>query len=199
MPAQPRPLGFPIANPICRPPFPHSPSARRTGFWQPNSLQPFTLPHLLPSTHLHPCPQRVFQLGVGGGMKGGCNVWRALRHVDGSKHRAWAHLEGKPLTEADLPRGIDKDVVRWAISELWISVGKLRERARGLTAAGCDWQGHGQAWSGCPEGPCVACFWVWPPALQLGGCCACNQRPHARRTLDARWDGSAGTHALGCR
>ncbi|PNH05321.1 3-ketoacyl-CoA synthase 9 [Tetrabaena socialis] len=56
--------------------------------------------------------QRVFQLGVGGGMKGGCNVWRALRDVDGSKHSAWAHFAGKRLTEADLPRGIDKDVVR---------------------------------------------------------------------------------------
>ncbi|KXZ47999.1 hypothetical protein GPECTOR_31g363 [Gonium pectorale] len=56
--------------------------------------------------------QRIFQLGVGGGMKGGCNVWRALRNVDGSKHKAWQHLMGRPLTEADLPRGIEKDVVR---------------------------------------------------------------------------------------
>ncbi len=60
----------------------------------------------------------MFQLGVGGGMKGGCNVWRALRNVDGSKHRAWAHLEGKPLTEADLPRGIDNDVVRWVMGSV---------------------------------------------------------------------------------
>ncbi|KAG2486089.1 hypothetical protein HYH03_015290 [Edaphochlamys debaryana] len=56
--------------------------------------------------------QRVFQLGVGGGMKGGANVWRALRDVDGSGHAAWAHLRGRRITEADLPRGIDKDVCR---------------------------------------------------------------------------------------
>ncbi|GIL63203.1 hypothetical protein Vafri_17330 [Volvox africanus] len=56
--------------------------------------------------------ERIFQLGVGGGMKGGCNVWRALRDVDGSVHVAWGHLAGKKITEADLPRGIDKDVIR---------------------------------------------------------------------------------------
>lgn len=61
---------------------------------------------------LHALIQRVFQLGVGGGMKGGCNVWRALRDVDGSAHTAWWHLQGRPITEEDLPRGIDKDVVR---------------------------------------------------------------------------------------
>ncbi|EFJ47012.1 hypothetical protein VOLCADRAFT_61822 [Volvox carteri f. nagariensis] len=56
--------------------------------------------------------ERVLQLGVGGGMKGGCNVWLALRDVDGSKHTAWQHLEGRRIQEAELPRGIDKDVVR---------------------------------------------------------------------------------------
>ncbi|MEW5300762.1 MAG: hypothetical protein WDW36_003669 [Sanguina aurantia] len=53
--------------------------------------------------------QRVFQLGVGGGVKGGANVWRALKDIPAgsTNHTAWAHLVGKGLTEADLPRGID--------------------------------------------------------------------------------------------
>lgn len=39
-------------------------------------------------------------------MKAGINMWRALRPVK-SMHPAWAHLQDKPLTEADLPRAID--------------------------------------------------------------------------------------------
>eukprot|EP00198_Chlamydomonas_reinhardtii_P002901 XP_001692237.1 predicted protein [Chlamydomonas reinhardtii] len=44
--------------------------------------------------------------------QGGCNVWRALRDVDGSSHTAWRHLGGRRLSEAELPRGITRDVVR---------------------------------------------------------------------------------------
>ncbi|PNW84282.1 hypothetical protein CHLRE_04g228150v5 [Chlamydomonas reinhardtii] len=65
--------------------------------------------------------QRVFQLGVGGGMKGGCNVWRALRDVDGSSHTAWRHLGGRRLSEAELPRGITRDVVRHARAEEFLA------------------------------------------------------------------------------
>ncbi|KAI8472024.1 MAG: FAE1/Type III polyketide synthase-like protein-domain-containing protein [Monoraphidium minutum] len=49
----------------------------------------------------------VMQIGMGGGMKAGVNVWRALRD-NRSVHAAWRHLMHKPLTEADLPRGIDE-------------------------------------------------------------------------------------------
>ncbi|KAG2452218.1 hypothetical protein HYH02_003248 [Chlamydomonas schloesseri] len=65
--------------------------------------------------------QRVFQLGVGGGMKGGCNVWRALRDVDGSAHTAWRHLGGRRISEAELPRGITRDVVRHARAEEFLA------------------------------------------------------------------------------
>lgn len=45
------------------------------------------------------------QVGMGGGMKAGVNVWRALRN-NSVVHRAWEHLKDCPLTEADLPRAI---------------------------------------------------------------------------------------------
>eukprot|EP00878_Enallax_costatus_P023368 GHUV01024854.1.p2 GENE.GHUV01024854.1~~GHUV01024854.1.p2 ORF type:complete len:106 (+),score=42.30 GHUV01024854.1:689-1006(+) len=43
---------------------------------------------------------------MGGGMKAGVNIWRALRH-NSVVHPAWRHLADKPLTEADLPRAIE--------------------------------------------------------------------------------------------
>ena len=51
----------------------------------------------------------IMQLGVGGGVKAGCNIWKAMRDIKGdlSSHSAWAHYKGRPMTEADLPRGID--------------------------------------------------------------------------------------------
>jgi len=49
--------------------------------------------------------ERVMQVGVGGGMKSGVCVWVALRNVH-DNHRAWAHLNGRVQTEADLPRPI---------------------------------------------------------------------------------------------
>jgi hypothetical protein len=41
--------------------------------------------------------QRILQLGVGGGMKAGVNVWQAIRDVN-NVHRAWEHLKDTPLT-----------------------------------------------------------------------------------------------------
>jgi hypothetical protein len=43
---------------------------------------------------------------MGGGMKVGINIWRALNNND-SLHPAWLHLAHAPLTEADLPRSIE--------------------------------------------------------------------------------------------
>jgi 3-ketoacyl-CoA synthase len=48
---------------------------------------------------------RVMQVGAGGGMKGGVNVWRALRDLS-DVHPAWRHCAGRPYVEADLPRRI---------------------------------------------------------------------------------------------
>lgn len=55
--------------------------------------------------------QSIMQIGMGGGMKAGVNVWRALRDVKYT-HGAWAHLEGKAVTEADLPRPITDPTCR---------------------------------------------------------------------------------------
>jgi 3-ketoacyl-CoA synthase len=52
--------------------------------------------------------QTVLQVGVGGGMKSGVAYWRALRDVR-DIHPCWAHLGGKALSEADLPRPISVD------------------------------------------------------------------------------------------
>jgi 3-ketoacyl-CoA synthase len=41
--------------------------------------------------------QTVMQIGMGGGMKAGVNMWRALRDVQ-DHHLAWAHLQGNPIT-----------------------------------------------------------------------------------------------------
>eukprot|EP00882_Tetradesmus_deserticola_P000497 GHRQ01000548.1.p1 GENE.GHRQ01000548.1~~GHRQ01000548.1.p1 ORF type:complete len:504 (+),score=215.48 GHRQ01000548.1:478-1989(+) len=49
--------------------------------------------------------QTLMQVGVGGGMKGGINIWRSLRNVH-TMHPAWVHLANAPITEADLPRSI---------------------------------------------------------------------------------------------
>jgi hypothetical protein len=43
---------------------------------------------------------------MGGGMKVGINVWKAL-NTNKSVHPAWTHLASNPLTEADLPRSIE--------------------------------------------------------------------------------------------
>jgi hypothetical protein len=45
------------------------------------------------------------QIGMGGGMKAGINIWLALRN-NSTVHKVWRHLAARPLTEADLPRPI---------------------------------------------------------------------------------------------
>jgi hypothetical protein len=40
---------------------------------------------------------------VGTGVKAGVNVWKALRDIQ-EPHPAWQHLQGVPVTEADLPK-----------------------------------------------------------------------------------------------
>eukprot|EP00775_Hariotina_reticulata_P006451 gene6451-6680_t len=49
---------------------------------------------------------KIMQVGMGGGMKAGINVWLALRNNNNTVHKAWRHLAARPLTEADLPRPI---------------------------------------------------------------------------------------------
>eukprot|EP00879_Flechtneria_rotunda_P003637 GHRR01003874.1.p1 GENE.GHRR01003874.1~~GHRR01003874.1.p1 ORF type:complete len:440 (+),score=135.99 GHRR01003874.1:1261-2580(+) len=51
--------------------------------------------------------QVVMQAGVGGGMKAGINIWRALRDIK-DVHPAWAHVAECRYTEADLPRPITR-------------------------------------------------------------------------------------------
>ncbi len=41
--------------------------------------------------------QKILQLGVGGGMKAGINVWRALRDVH-VRHSVWDHVADNPFT-----------------------------------------------------------------------------------------------------
>ena len=52
-----------------------------------------------------PARARPPQVGAGGGMKGGVNVWRALRNTK-DLHAAWMHID-RPYEEADLPRRIN--------------------------------------------------------------------------------------------
>ncbi|GBF88512.1 hypothetical protein Rsub_01227 [Raphidocelis subcapitata] len=51
--------------------------------------------------------QRIMQVGAGGGMKGGVNVWRALRDTR-DLHPAWMHAD-RPYREEDLPRRINME------------------------------------------------------------------------------------------
>lgn len=41
--------------------------------------------------------QTVMQIGMGGGMKAGVNVWRSLKDVQ-DEHLAWRHLNGVCVT-----------------------------------------------------------------------------------------------------
>lgn len=50
---------------------------------------------------------RLMQAGVGGGMKAGISIWRALRDIK-DVHPAWAHVAERRYTEADLPRPITR-------------------------------------------------------------------------------------------
>jgi hypothetical protein len=79
---------------------------RRRG--KPGHLRPVVCG---PAARSHPIPPRLrrpaaTQCGMGGGMEAGVNIWRALRDIR-CVHPTWRHLAGKPLTEADLPRGIE--------------------------------------------------------------------------------------------
>lgn len=49
----------------------------------------------------------IMQVGAGGGMKGGVNIWRALRDTD-SVHPAWTHCAGRPYRDEDLPRRVNE-------------------------------------------------------------------------------------------
>lgn len=49
----------------------------------------------------------VMQAGVGGGMKAGINIWRALRDIK-DVHPAWRHVAERAYTEDDLPRPITR-------------------------------------------------------------------------------------------
>lgn len=42
-------------------------------------------------------PCAVLQVGAGGGMKGGVNIWKALRD-NHYVHSCWMHCAGKPYT-----------------------------------------------------------------------------------------------------
>jgi len=46
--------------------------------------------------------ETVMQIGMGGGMKAGINIWRALRDVS-DNHLAWRHLCGTPITGEKRP------------------------------------------------------------------------------------------------
>jgi len=46
--------------------------------------------------------ETVMQIGMGGGMKAGVNIWRALRDVS-DNHLAWRHLCGTPITGEKRP------------------------------------------------------------------------------------------------
>jgi 3-ketoacyl-CoA synthase len=50
--------------------------------------------------------ERVLQMGVGSGVKGAVMAWEALRDVTPNNHPAWAHLNGQPYKDADLPWSI---------------------------------------------------------------------------------------------
>ncbi len=52
--------------------------------------------------------QTIMQLGIGGGMKTGVNVWRALKS-NRSPHGAWLHRAGVPMRPEDLPRRVEED------------------------------------------------------------------------------------------
>jgi len=84
---------------------------------------------------------RVMQVGAGGGMKGGVNVYRALRDLS-DVHPAWRHCAGAPYAEADLPRRIyetaeeEREALarQAAIKAGWTGAGRRAARASGAAA-----------------------------------------------------------------
>lgn len=49
---------------------------------------------------------RIMQVGAGGGMKGGVNIWKALKDTS-YMHAAWMHVN-RPYRDEDLPRRINE-------------------------------------------------------------------------------------------
>lgn len=49
-------------------------------------------------------------MGVGSGVKGALVVWQSLRDIPPNRHEAWAHLNGVPYEDSDLPRSIMEDI-----------------------------------------------------------------------------------------
>lgn len=61
-------------------------------------------------------------------MKGGVNIWKALRDTD-SMHPAWAHCAGRPYRDEDLPRRVNE-------KEDAVLKANLREAEREATTDG---------------------------------------------------------------
>ncbi|GAX73324.1 hypothetical protein CEUSTIGMA_g778.t1 [Chlamydomonas eustigma] len=95
---------------------------------------------------VHVVSQTVLQLGVGGGVKAGCNVWRALRNIQGDRavHSVWEHLEGKPMSETDLPRGVEGGDIRDSFCSTRSKqydqdkVRQLEDKRADTTRGGCE-------------------------------------------------------------
>lgn len=75
------------------------------------------------------------QVGMGGGMKAGINVWLALRN-NSTVHKAWRHLAAQPLTEADLPRPIQPTAAQSQAKSTSSQAPELGEPHRETTMAG---------------------------------------------------------------
>jgi hypothetical protein len=92
------------------------------------------VPHALLLHHLLVLQQ---QIGVGGGMKGGINIWRALRN-NHTMHPAWVHLADKPITEADLPRSIQAAPIPVSSDISSSNSSGSKPDMLAVTAAGCQ-------------------------------------------------------------
>jgi hypothetical protein len=85
-----------------------------------------------------PLSARAQQVGAGGGMKGGVNIWVALRNTQDA-HRAWMHV-AVPYTEKDMPRPINEEkkpsLDASASSKAAAAAPKAREGGAAAAAAG---------------------------------------------------------------
>ena len=50
--------------------------------------------------------EKIMQVGLGGGMKAGVNIWQAVRD-NRYVHLAWDHVAERPVRDEDLPRRIE--------------------------------------------------------------------------------------------
>jgi 3-ketoacyl-CoA synthase len=79
--------------------------------------------------------QKIMQVGLGGGMKAGVNIWVANRNIKDT-HGAWAHLNGQPVRPEDLPRPIDdSDPAQVEASAAAKAAAKAAARAKAEAAA----------------------------------------------------------------